>query len=58
MAERYARCKIKNIATLNTAHEKESPEHIELVSTLPDDCIRINTGTKEWCEMCRECGWV
>lgn len=53
---KYARCKIKNIAVLNIAKvfHDEQP-HIELVDTLPGNCIRTKVSPCDVCEYHGKC---
>ena len=61
--KRWIRCKIKNIAALNTSKMTEVEvrfKYLELQNTLPDNCIRLHSSIG-WCynscegAVCREC---
>lgn len=54
---KYARCKLANIAVPNETKEFVAMEdYIELVDTLPNDCIRIKL-CGGWCGViCHKCG--
>lgn len=55
-APKYAYCNIKRIAVPNQVKDFTSEyRNIELVDTLPDNCIRLRS-SKGWCGVvCKEC---